>query len=79
MKKLENNPHISSHLVNELVMKEAMNPVDAHVSKKQEGDHTQEEPRPAWKHTDRVTTMTPHFVRSGRQQQQQDNRATESW
>lgn len=28
------------------MMQEAMNPVDTHVSEEQEGDHTEEEPRP---------------------------------
>lgn len=36
-----------THLVNKLVVQEAVNPVDAHVGEKQEGDHTQENPRPA--------------------------------
>lgn len=35
-----------AHLVNEFVMEEPMNPVDAHVSEKQEGDHTDDESRP---------------------------------
>lgn len=33
-----------THLVNELMVQEAVNPVDAHVGEKQEGDHTQEKP-----------------------------------
>lgn len=41
-----NKNHNCSHLVNKLMMQEPMNPVDAHVSEKQEGDHTQEESRP---------------------------------
>lgn len=38
---------VYTHLVNELVVQEAVNPVDAHVGEEQEGDHTQENPRPA--------------------------------
>lgn len=41
-----NKSHSCAHLVNKLVMQEPMNPVDAHVSEKQEGDHTDDDPRP---------------------------------
>lgn len=40
------NKKNGTDLVNKLMMQDAMNPVDAHVSEEQEGDHTQEEPRP---------------------------------
>ena len=39
-------------------MEEAMNPVDAHVSEQQEGDHTEDESGPTWKHTDQLSTKT---------------------
>lgn len=35
-----------AHLVNELVVQESMDPVDAHVSEEQEGDHADDDPRP---------------------------------
>lgn len=39
---------VSAHLVNKLVVQEAMDPVDAHVGEEQEGDHADDDPRPTW-------------------------------
>lgn len=36
-----------------------MNPVDTHISEKQEGDHTQEEPRPTQR---RITDIVVQFA-----------------
>lgn len=40
---------LQTHLVNVLMVHEAMYPVNTHVSKEQETDNAQEHPRPAWK------------------------------
>lgn len=45
-------------LIDQFMMQETMNPVDAHVGKKEEGEHAKDESRPTqWRFTDAVVEL----------------------
>lgn len=58
--------HAATHLVNVLMVHEAMYPVNTHVSKEQETANAQEHPRPAWKRDSGIMHTRTLFTFIGR-------------